>query len=143
MANLKATVTVDYVNPPKEGKRFGSIKSKDGVYYGVRQGQLGEFQKGGTYEIEYDEEQGRDGKIWKTVKAVKSASITSGNGGAKQIQRETSGKDAERIFVCGIVNNAVRAGKLSPDDTEAVVHVIRAGRAAWGQTFGMSDEEPY
>ena len=137
-----ATVNVRFVNQPSEGKKKGTIKTNDDQIFGVWPDKLAEFQAGGTYEIEYEENDFK-GKTYRTVKSVKAASVTSGNGGAKQIQRETSGKDAERIFVCGIINNAVRAGKLSPDDTEAMVHVIRSSRSVWSQTFGMSDEEPY
>ncbi len=46
------TVKVQYVNQPKEGKRFGSIKAEDGTYYGCKPEMLSQLSRGGSYEIE-------------------------------------------------------------------------------------------
>lgn len=48
-----ATITVEYVNQPKPGKKMGSIKGSDGQYYGVWPNDLNQFRQGETVTIEY------------------------------------------------------------------------------------------
>ena len=50
-----ATVTVRYVNPPKDGGKRGSIKTVDDEFYGVWPETFHLFEPGRTYRIEYSE----------------------------------------------------------------------------------------
>lgn len=48
-----ATVTVQYVNPPKGNAVSGSIKDTNGDYYGVHKSALSKFAEGGRYEFDF------------------------------------------------------------------------------------------
>jgi hypothetical protein len=60
------TITVKYVNPPKAGKKKGTIKSADGQMFGVWADKLGEFTPDMIYEIEYSEE-AWNGQTYRTI----------------------------------------------------------------------------
>src|SRR5437016_10598295 len=65
----KETVTIAYVNQPKEGKKMGSIKTTNGQYFNVYLDKLGLFGVGQTYEIEYGSREFQ-GKMYHNVKSV-------------------------------------------------------------------------
>jgi hypothetical protein len=65
----KKTVKVQYVNPPKEGRKTGSIKTAEGEYFDVFPGMLPEFKQGGSYEIEYASRD-YNGKTYHSVKSI-------------------------------------------------------------------------
>jgi|ERR1051326_2881792 hypothetical protein len=57
-----ATIEVKSANPPPEGKKQGTVRATDGAIYGVWPKDLGRFQPGRRYRIEYAVRpyQGRD-----------------------------------------------------------------------------------
>ena len=124
-------VTVDFVNPPREGKKKGSIKTKELGYVGVWPDKLSLFEKGKKYEIEWKEQ----GQYKDFVKMI--GQPQAGNG-----KRDDA--TPERIFVCGIVNSAVSSGKVEPT-VGNLTALTNAAREAWAATFGAQKEEgaPY
>lgn len=139
-----ATITAKYVNPPKEGKKKGSVKTADDQMFGVWADKISHFQVGGIYDIEYTEETGQDGKVWKTIKtATKKGESrpTFGGGGARNSYRETSAKDAERMFVCSILNAAIAAGKVEFSG-EKLRFAVNGLRSVWADTFAADEVKP-
>ncbi len=132
------TITVKYVNQPKAGKKKGSIKTADGQMFWVWANKLPEFTPDMIYEIEYSEEQW-NGETFRTVtKATpKTTPPVQSNGVRTNTYRETSPTDAERMFVCSLLNAAIAAGKLQLS-AESLVAAIKTTRAAWQHTFGAS-----
>jgi hypothetical protein len=135
------TITVKYVNQPKAGKKKGTIKSADGQMFGVWANQLSEFTPDMIYEIEYSEE-AWNGQTYRTIskatpKATAPAQTGNGNGAKYNTYRETSPTDAERMFVCSLLNAAISEGELQLS-AESLVAAIKTTRAAWTQTFGTS-----
>lgn len=125
------TITVQYVNPPEEGKRWGSVKATNRQYYGVAADDMAKFQKGATYEVEYETKEIR-GKTYRTIKSARPAQQANGAG---SYRGDASPETAERIYVCGIVNAAVHAGIKPEADTLA--HITNNARMAWHRTFGV------
>src|SRR5437016_13153417 len=74
----KETVTIAYVNQPKEGKKMGSIKTANGQYFNVYPDKLNLFEVGQTYAIEYDSREFQ-GKMYHNVKSVSPSSPTRQN----------------------------------------------------------------
>ena len=111
-----ATVTVQYVNLPKEGKKQGSIKGADGTSYGVWANHIGNYKQGATYSIEY-EERDYNGKTYRTVKDATlqaPAASHAGNGGA-------NGPDKDKlIFVTGVVGRAMGSGSFQATDVKVL-----------------------
>lgn len=125
------TITVQYVNAPKDGKPYGSIKTASGKFISVHGDKLGQFQKGGSYVVEYE----TTDKGYHNFKRL----VTNGGeaGPAPQAASSPRGDDlatAERIFVCGLVNNAVAGGHAT--DWPSLVALINHGRNAFAFTFG-------
>ncbi len=138
------TITVQYVNPPKPGKKMGSIKDTAGRYINVWPDKLDQFQPNGTYNVML--EQGEwQGKTTYTLKSM--ADDTQRVPAAKPVTqavplkpiplspRETSPRDAERMFVCSLMNAAIQGKQvnLAEDDLASVVNSLRF---VWQQTFG-------
>ena len=72
----QATVTVKYVNPPKDGGRRGSIKTVEDEFFGVWPENMHRFEPGCTYRIDYSETE-RDGRTFRNVKKVAPANSSS------------------------------------------------------------------
>jgi hypothetical protein len=138
-----ATVTVRWVNQPKEGRKLGSIKTDDNQLFGVWPETLGEFKPNGIYEIEYTERHFDDGKIYKTVKTVAPKGMAPPRPAGNRFSgpRETSMKDAERMFVCSLLNAAIQSGKVefSGAKLEAAVNGLRS---VWANTFAAEPKPP-
>lgn len=120
-----ATIGVQYVNPPAQGKKMGSIKDANGNYYGVQPGMLGLFQQGGTYEIFFEDREFQ-GKTYHTVKTVKP--VTQPAAAAQKIvgdvqRARTNEADAERMWVCALLGHAIQSGQidLRTDGHSAVI----------------------
>ena len=131
-------VNISFVNPPKPGKKMGSIKTKDNITYWVYADKLAQFSPG-THTIEYSDDAGSDGKPF--LKALGVA-----NGAAKQIpipdmspsrvikpfpadpQEHSSEYLKNRhIFVCGAINNAIASKQLdvtNKDELKAIVQML-------------------
>jgi hypothetical protein len=130
-----ATINVAYVNQPKPGKKQGNVKTDTGEYYGVALGMLGMFSPGGRYEVSYSSRE-FNSKTYHTIETVNKvgeAPRASGGGGAKHGPVDDA--TAERIFVQGILQAFIRAGKIETT-TPNVVAAVKSLRSAWSQTFG-------
>lgn len=127
-----AKVTVAFVNPPKPGRKQGSIKTEDGVYIGVWPEMLGQFAKGGTYEIEYDSQTGKDGRVYHSLKK-----LVSGSNGAQAPLNPSAGggqshAKAAEMFAMGMLNRSVQGlGVEAIPEEDVIFNKIVALRAAW------------
>lgn len=132
-------MTIKYVNEPKEGKSRGSIKATDDTFLGCPQALLKLFEKGKTYDVTYSE----SGE-WKTVTGATEVETerprlaASNPSPTSQTKYETCAKDAERMYVCSLVNAFIQAGKIEPT-AEHVTKATNAMRVAWQRTFGGQD----
>ena len=129
------TIKVNFINPPKEGKKMGSIKASDEKYYWARPELLNQFAKGEQYTLEYTSEMS-GGKEWRTIKsltpAVGDAYVSNG--------KASGGRDQSKvpmeIFVTGIIGRALEGSGGIPD-VEQLTAMVRTARQAWEK--GMSD----
>ena len=140
-----AQVTVAYVNEPQKNPNYGSIKSADGIYYGVHKSKLHLFNKGQTYNIVYTTNE-KGYHSFKEFVGGPSLSVfvpaSTNTPAAPGYAANGSNRD-EHIFVCGVVNNAIRAGTL-PLGVSEIAHAVRVARSAYksGFTSGLDEELP-
>ena len=80
MTKQTKVIEVRYVNDPKPGKQWGSIKDFEDTYYWVKEDQLGRFSPKGSYKIEY-EESDTGGKFVRAIVEDVSGSPASSSGG--------------------------------------------------------------
>jgi len=162
---VTANVTVQYVNEPKDGRKTGSIRGTDGIYYGAWPDKLRMFEEGETYEISYKENNG-----FRNIVAAKRlaaqpqrrpqqqqdfTTIDVSNPQPAPIPRQqpqrpvasppangyyrpTAPRDAERMFVCATLGHFIAAGRAewNEDDLVARVNMLRS---VWQRTFGDDD----
>ena len=144
-----ATVKVQYVNMPKEGKKKGSIKDTEGDYYGVWADKLHDFQAGETYEITFRENNGyRDVVAVKRAPTkpaeerpytvVETANPRPATAHASQYYRPTSPKDARRMWLCSQMN-ALISSRQCPISVEAIAEATRILMEAYDQTIGSEE----
>ncbi len=131
-----ATIVAKYVNPPQEGKKNGTIKTPEGVYYGIPSNWVAQFTQGASYDVEYKENDFK-GKTYKTITkfAMSQAAPAQASGGTGGTYRETSQTDAERMFTCSLLNAFIQSGKvdLSVEDLAGATETLRD---VWRLTFG-------
>lgn len=147
-----ATITVKYVNPPKPGAQKGSVKDATGTLYMVYADKLAQFQPNNSYEVEYLSDTGKDGREWRTIQKVNGSQAAPAQAGgfsagysgprrsAGNTYRETSQRDAERMFVCSLLNASIRAGVVGINATD-LVPAVNALRDTWDATFGAEDQQ--
>lgn len=123
-------VTIEFVNQPKEGKRFGSIKTKEIGYVGVKPADLSQFTKGSQYQIEYAER----GEYKDFVRIVAKANGQAPNG-------SRNADSARDIFVTGVVGRSMQSGKFGLDEIGLLT--ARAVTAWEGHLAPKKDESPY
>ncbi len=144
-----ATISVQYVNQPKAGKKEGNVKTTNGEYYGVKPAMLAQFSPGGTYTVEYDSRMWNS-KEFKSITTITAAQApAAGTGGGNYGPKDDT--TAERIFVQGILQAFITAGKIEPTGV-AVTGAVKTLRAVWADTLGkpktatqetMNDEIPF
>lgn len=124
---MQASVTVRYKNPPK-GRGPASIKDDKGNYWKFWTDKipLEKFTEGQTYSVGYETED-YQGKEQRTIVAVsmpqeQAPPVTNGH---------KNGERDEFIFVCGVVNNAISAGKIDPMSASDIAAVKQAAKAAF------------
>lgn len=126
-----ATVTVDFVNQPKEGKKFGSIKTKELEYISVKPEDLAKFSKGSKYQIEYTQ---TDQGYKNFVRIVAQSNGVAPNG-------SRNADSARDIYVTGVVGRAMGSGKFGMDE---IGLLTAKAIAAWESHLSPKKEEaPY
>lgn len=133
------TVTPKYLNMPKPGKSYGSIKLANGNKMVGRAEVLGMMQPGSTYTVETETQRWGDGD----VEVIKQATLANGAAPAAGAadpyeKRPTPTIDAERMFVAGALNALLpkifeRDNGLTPSKTVDLVNLLRG---VWAETFG-------
>lgn len=126
-----ATVTVKFVNQPKQGKKMGSIRTQELGFINVWPDKLSNFVAGQKYTIDYADEGGFK-KLVKVSEKEATAEPPWEPPGDTQPHVDPT---PERIYVCGIVNAFVSTGKFEPTALNLAA-LTSAARQAWAQTFG-------
>ena len=134
-----ANITVEQINPPKEGKKMGSIKTKELGLLWCWPNQLEIFKVGHHYDIEYTTD--GDFKKFKGMAPSSQADFPEHTllpAGVKNTPMVPPTLQ-EHIYVCGVVNNWV--SRENSEVTEAkLIALTNTARNAWALTFGKKGE---
>ena len=134
-----ADIRVNFVNQPDRNPKFGSIKIDPPIgessYVSVPKNMLGLFSVGQRCTILYSSRE-YNGKTYYTVDSVKSTAngAAAAPGGGRY--GVTDDATAERIFVAGALNAAIRNGGLVPGDERGITEFVTRMRRVWANTFG-------
>lgn len=143
-------ITVAYINPPKEGKKMGSVKTADGQFYNVFENMLAQFSKGMKCRVEYEARPKDGGGEWRTIKKIVGNGSAPTPGPKNDYRARSNPAEAKQIAVLAIVKEWVP--QIAVADTAALIDAIRSAMMAYDQTLGgvqaqrrddMNDEVPY
>ena len=133
---MQATINVQYVNQPKQPGWSGSVKTKDGQIFGVKEIDLKKFSPGQTYNIEFVE-RAKEGKVYRDfVRFTDSQAPAKEHhgpfpppqpNGHAAASHNTLDKD-KLIFVTGVVGRAMGSGKF---DLSQIRQLTAAAVQAW------------
>jgi hypothetical protein len=133
-------ISIKYVNPAREGKKFGSIKSVEGETYWVPAGMVSQFQPGTTVDVPTETQKWganiqnvisgaanatpkRDESGWGRAAPPKFAAPPTQQAPAAPAATNTpvNNKDA-LIFVTGVVGRAMGSGQYKSGDISDLTH---------------------
>ena len=150
-----STITIKFINPPGPGKKNASIKDTTDDFYLLEPAIADKLSTGGTYNVDYRTNTFR-GTTYKIVEKIEPVTASGGAAAQSNVVKGVFGGKvddkiaAERIYVCGIVNNIMSNPGLNPDSlTKAyLVNMTQMARDAWQETFGrhnsdLNDENPF
>ena len=129
-----ATVEVKYVNPPKDGKQYGSIKSNNNESWPVKADRIKDFAVGNTYEVAYTE--GTNG--FRNIIGVKPLAPPKRNSSVSdvaleqgqftqvppQAQPAPKASQSEHIFTCGGLYRDIEMGRVGTSEDELVERTV-------------------
>jgi len=141
-----ATVEVKYVNPPKEGKKMGSIKDTGGDLWPVKAERIHEFEPGGQYQLAYTQTESGfrnligvkrivaepelpRGQFTQVPPQRNGATLTTStkpqqNGYAGPEELHPKASTQEQIFATGGIYRDIEANRVGPTEDELVERVI-------------------
>lgn len=131
-----AVIEVKFADPPKNGKKQATIKTVDGIVYGVWPDKFGLLQPGRAYEIEFSERT-FDGKTYRTIRSCKPKANTEPDTMPVGTAKPSAGDETR--FVTTILA-AMIAGRTMDDYTEGgLVRAATMLRAVYRRSFGGSN----
>lgn len=161
-----AMIEVKYVNEPKPGKQYGSIKGANNDSWPVKADRIREFEPGNQYELAYTEGNNGFKNIIGVKKIIAEATRPARSEGASFVEpgrrngatlmeasapaqtkaqapangyyRPTAPKDSERMWTCAILGHYVDRGEV-PLHKESVKAAINLLREAYQETYGKDD----
>lgn len=134
------SINIKYVNPAKEGKKYGSIKSVEGETYWVPGGMVSSFQPGTTVDVPTKVEKW-GANVVNVVAGHADATAKSQTSWSKPdpvrpqapapaapvgVPTPINSKDA-LIFVTGVVGRAMGSGQFKSGDISDLTHEALKG----------------
>jgi hypothetical protein len=145
----RETLTIKYLNAPRKDGESWNVKDDRGVQYYLNKDLEKKLTQGGTFDVQTEAKTSKTGRSYNIITEVYNGASTapvgadSGKHATSATPVSLSAKD-EMIFVCGIVNNWVRANSdkvPGPDLEDGLAFVTNAARGAWAKTFGGKRED--
>ena len=115
--NQTAQIVAKYVNPPKPGKTYGSVKDEAGQYWDIDPRKV-QVEQGGTYTVEYSTREWQ-GKTYRTIQGAHPATPAVAHAAAPVVAKVGNGQassDDARVVpahVSNILGHAIQAGFIS------------------------------
>ena len=147
-----ATVEVKYVNPPKEGKQYGSIRGANNDSWPVKADRIREFEPNKAYEIAYTEGSNGFKNIIGVKRIVPQAQPQPGQfeqfdaakpstkpaAAANQYYRPTAPQDARRMFITATLGKFIATGRISCN-AQAIAAAVKEIAGGYDATIGQED----
>ena len=128
-------INIKYVNPAKDGKKFGSIAGTDGTRYMVPAGMVGQFQPNTTVDVPTKVEQWGATSVTIVAGHASAAPVSAPQQSYSPPPPPTAAPQAHSyaphaaavdkdafIFVTGLVGRAMGSGKFASGDMTDLTH---------------------
>lgn len=125
-----AVIKVKFANAPKEGKKKATIKTDDDQIFGVWPRQLGLFQPGRSYKIEFEEHDWQ-GRTYRTITKCEPATDAAPSNESGSASNAALG---EAEFVTRILAASIQACCVG-HMPQAIAAEIRMLRGIWRETM--------
>ena len=126
-----AEITVQYVNPPKEGRKWGSVKSAEGHYYYGPPQMLSVYQPGEVCKIEY-EMGGNDGQLRTLKRKLSQTPPALARPTPSPPRQRTNPTDSEQMFVTALLKEMV----VETDTSTSIIQKGKYCSDAYDVLFG-------
>ena len=117
----QATVVCKFVNPPKPGKRYGSVKDPAGIYWSLPPNLVSQVTQGASILVNYEETP----EGYKNIKSI----VPTAQPQARQ--NTPSNSNEEAIFVTGCVGRALGSGQFGISDIKILTLSAAEAYRAW------------
>lgn len=105
-----ATIEVKYADPPKIGKKQGTIKTPGGDVYGVWPDKLGLLRPGQRYRVEFKERE-HGGRTYRTITKVDPVRVNADDA-PLQPDQPTTATNSETAAVVRMVAAAIASQQV-------------------------------
>ena len=110
-------ITVQFVNPVKPGKKWGSIKTSEGQMFGCPPAMLKMFSPGEVCTVEIEEWSSGGGGIKKKIGTSKAPPLSP------PPRQRTNPIDTENMFVTALLKSYIEAGKIELGTSDLVTAI--------------------
>jgi hypothetical protein len=121
MPNETVEITVQFVNPVKPGKKWGSIKTSEGQMFGCPPNMLKMFSPGEVCTIEYEVWDSGGMGIKKKIGTTKAPPLSPPP--PPPPRQRTNPIDTENMFVTALLKSFIEAGKIELSTTDIVAAI--------------------
>lgn len=139
-----AEFTAKFINPAKPGKKNANIKTDTDDFYLVPLELVDQFTQGNRYKVEYRTST-FNGTTYKYVDKVEQVAQAAPSPGRNKpgARYQDDAVVAERIFVCGAINNMMANQNIDPRGMSAadVTEQVNKLREVWRKTFGNPQQD--
>lgn len=136
----QATIVCKYVNQPKPGGKFASIKDQTNNVWWAEPHVFAAVQVGQQITIEYADQQWGRGATARTVQVVNRVLDEAPRTQGTQAPQIIADKDC-RIFVCGFLQSLYHGTGTYPG-ADALMEIIYATRCAYETAFAKPLKVP-
>ena len=127
-------ITVQFVNPVKPGKKWGSIKTSEGQMFGCPPAMLKMFSPGEVCTVEIEEWSSGGGGIKKKIGTSKAPPLSPPKPVACNVvslkqpdcqppRQRTNPIDTENMFVTALLKSYIEAGKIELGTSDLVTAI--------------------
>lgn len=123
---MQVSGRIQFVNPPKPGSRFGSLKINN-MYVGVKPAELGQYRQGDQVTLEVAERASPNGKTWYDLvhSSQPAAPVQQPPSVPPPSQQRGGSSNDMMIFVTGVTGRAMQSGQFGLGDILALTDAAR------------------
>lgn len=133
-----ATIEVEAVTPPGDGKKQATVKTKDGKWFGIWPKNMGLLRPGRVYEVSYTERNWQN-KTYRTIEEITLAPNAMAPIEQEKATRSTTPldkpSDQEFEFTTRMLCSLVQYGRIGRSE-EDLVREAQMLRSAYRRAFG-------